>query len=165
MKNIFITICLLTFLIGCSKSDEEINTNSHNLQELGLTSENNIYPFYPDTTSVGLMDNRWYDWKNGDTLTVYRRDMVTDDSGDHLYYTFLVKHNQWIVPLNVKRISSDIYLNPPRLNQLMFNKPIVNFRLQKYEEGKDLACEITTPNGDYYLQNPLIDKMWIKLDD
>jgi hypothetical protein len=154
-KILFITILLIAF--GCSKSEEQENLNPHNLQNLGLSASNNIYPFYPDTTNVGLMDNRWYDWKNGDTLTVYRRDLVTDDSGDNIYYTFLVKNNEWIVPLRTKRTSSDAYADPPKLNQLMYDLPITNIKIQKYEEGYILACEIST--------GQLTDRMWIILND
>ncbi len=168
-KVLFITI--LSIVFGCSKSEEVENLNPHNLLELGLTP-NNIYPFWPDTSQF-LGSNQWYDSKNGDTLKIFRRDMVTDDSGDEIEYRFLIKPNQWIVPLNIKRVRYEATIDVDSLgnpivnpnNGLMYNKPLVNFSLQKYEEGKVLACEVTTPNGDYYLQNPLIDRMWIKLDD
>lgn len=154
IKKYYIIILCFAFIF-CSRDNE--NDNPHNLQDLGLTAANNIYPFYPNTWQSGLGDNQWYDYKSGDTLTVYRRDMVTDDSGDDLYYTFLVKNNEWIVPLRTKRISSDIYADPPRFQELMYDMPISNFKLQKYEEGKVLACEITT--------GQLIDRMWIVLND
>jgi hypothetical protein len=47
----------------------------------------------------------------------------------------------------------------------MFDKPIVNFRLQQYTENEVLACEIETPNGDYFLRSPLVDRMWVILND
>ncbi len=157
---------IIFVIISCSEdnSKEIIEINPHNLQNLGITESNNIYPLYPNTFQF-LGSNQWYDSKVGDTLIISRRDEVTDDSGDELVYKFLIKQGEWIVPLTVKRISNDIYLDPPRYNQLMFNKPIVNFRLQQYIENQTLACEIETPNGDYYLQQPLIDRMWINLDD
>jgi hypothetical protein len=96
---------------------------------------------------------------------VYRRDQVTEDSGDGIEYRFLIKTKQSIIPLNVKRISFDAHIEPQRLNQLMFDKPIVNFRLQQYTENEVLACEIETPNGDYFLRSPLVDRMWVILND
>lgn len=166
MKFQMCSIYILIFsIISCSKDDEVLNVVMLKQEtfELGLT-ENNYYPFWPDTFQY-LGSNQWYDYRRGDTLVVIRRDMVTDDSADELEYRFIIKTNNWILPLNVKRISFDAYILPPRFNQLMFNKPIVNFKLQKYEPNKILACEITTPNGDYYLNNNLVDRMWIKLDD
>lgn len=106
----------------------------------------------------------WFDYMSGDTLVVYRRDAITDDSGDDIIYTFLVKENS-ITPLNIKRISTDVHIEPQRIGQIMYNKPIINFRLQNYIKNEVLACEIETPNGDYYVQNTLIDKMWINLAD
>ena len=165
MKNIII-ISFAFISISCSKSDEvePVNTNPHNLQNLELSPSNNIYPFWPDTFQY-LGSNQWYDRKVGDTLIVSRRDQVTDDSADEIEYRFLITDHQWIVPLNVKRRSFDAHIEPPRFDQLMFDKPIVNFRLQQYTENQVLACEIETPNGSYDLNYPLIDKMWIKLND
>jgi hypothetical protein len=164
MKSI-ILISFAFIITSCSKNCEvvPVNSNSHNLQELGLSS-NNIYPRWPDTYQ-DLGDNQWFDRKIGDTLIVYRRDQVTDDSGDGIEYRFLIKTKQSIIPLNVKRISNDYYIEPQRLNQLMFDKPIVNFRLQQYTENEVLACEIETPNGDYFLRSPLVDRMWVILND
>lgn len=165
---------LLVIIISCSKSQdvEPMNSNSQNLQYIGLSASNNIYPFWPDTFQY-LGSNQWYDYKVGDTLIVRRRDEVTDDSGDEIEYRFLIKANEWIIPLNVKRIRFDAtfyvddlgnqILNPN--NGLKFDKQIVNFRLQQYSENQVLACEIETLNGSYGLNSTLIDKMWIKLDD
>jgi hypothetical protein len=166
MKNKILTAIILITTISCSKNEEAepINSNPHNLQNIGLSASTNIYPLYPNTWSAGLGDNQWYDSKVGDTLIVSRRADITDDSGDMLYYKFLVKNNNWIVPLNVTRVSTDAYIVPPRNNQLMINKPIVNFRLQQYIENQVLACEIETVDGNG-LNYPLVDRMWIKLND
>lgn len=168
LRNIlFFCLIFISILVGCSRNDDEIipaNTNPHNLQNLGLTAENNVYPNYPDTWQAGLMDNWWYDKKNGDTLIVYRRGVVYDDGGDWIYYKFLIKPKEWIVPLNTTRIMNDVYADPPMINFVMYNVPITNFKLQEYTENKVLACEVETPNGEFY-GIPLIDRMWVKLDD
>ena len=165
MKNIILfTVVFLTFSCSNNEEVEPANTNPHNLQNLELSQSNNSYPFWPDTFQY-LGSNQWYDIKVGDTLIISRRDQVTEDSADEIEYRFLIKTNQWIVPLNVKRRSFDAHIEPPRLDQLMFDKPITNFRLQQYIENQVLACEIETGNGDYFLQNPLIDRMWINLSN
>lgn len=163
MKNIFYLVTIVFSLMSCSKDENIAVANPNNFQNLGLTA-NNTYPFWPNTWSAGLGDNMWFDYMRGDTLVVYRRDAITDDSGDDIIYTFLVKENS-IAPLKVKRISTDVHIEPQRIGQIMYNKPIVNFRLQNYIKNKVLACEIETPNGDYYVQSTLIDKMWINLAD
>ena len=160
---------------SCCKSgddDEIINPNPHNIIDLGLNAQNNIYPFWPNTFQY-LGSNQWYDYKRGDTLIIYRRDEVTDDSGDDIEYRFLVKQNYWIKALNVKRIRYEATINVDSLgniitnpnNGLIFNKPIINFRIQQYTENQVLACEIETPNGDYFLSQTLVDKMYINLSD
>lgn len=158
--NYFIIVSILIF-ISCS--NEKDTDDTYKKENLGLT-EGNIYPEYPVTFQF-LGSNQWIDTKSGDTLKISRRDRVSDDSGDELVYTFLVKKDKPIVPLNVRRISFDAHIEPPRFGMLMFNKKITNFRLQEYIENKVLACEIVTPNGDYFLQNAITDRMWIKLDD
>lgn len=174
MKNKIICTILLLIIFSCSKNeqDELVNTNPHNLQDLGLSASNNIYPFWPDTFQY-LGSNQWYDYRIGDTLVVRRRDEVTEDSGDEIEYRFLVKTNEWIKPLNVRRIRYEATINvDAQGNQIInpdsglkFDKSIVNFRLQQYIENQVLACEIETQNGSYWLNYTLIDKMWVKLND
>lgn len=166
MKKLILSLVFIFIItLSCSKPNEEaINSNPHNLQQLGLTA-NNIYPFFPDTWSAGLGDNMWFNHKIGDTLIVFRRDEVYDDSGQWLYYKFLVKPNQWIVPLTIKRTVNDHYHIPIYNNYVAFDKPIVNFELQAYQENVLLACKITTPNGIFNSPGgTLIDKMWININ-
>lgn len=162
-------LCLAFVTISCSKSNDEpivpVSQNPHNLQNLGLSAANNIYPNYPDTSTLGLGDNRWYDQMAGDTLKIYRRAEVSDDSGDDIWYTFLVIKGQWIKPLKVKRIINDAYLVEPIINVVAYNKPIEVFKLQDYQEGKSLACQIETSNGLFWMPGTLIDKMWIDLSN
>ncbi|WP_395052630.1 hypothetical protein [Flavobacterium sp.] len=162
MKKITLYISCLLLLFSCSKTEEDklLNHNPNNLQYLGLT-ESNTFPFYPDTFQY-LGSNQWYDLKNGDTLIVSRRDAVTDDSGDEIEYRFLIKNCDYIIPLNVKRIHCDASSGVPCYT--VFNKQIDNFKLQQYIKNEILACQIETVNGNG-LNYPLIDKMWIKLDD
>ena len=168
MKNLILTL-LLTFIVAsCSKSNDEpivpVNQNPHNLQNLGLSAANNIYPNYPDVTNIGLGDNRWYHKTENNILTVWRRAEVTDDSGDYIYYTFMVKAGEWIVPLKVKRIVHDPYIAQPLINHVAYDKDIEVFKLQNYEEGKVLCCQIETSNGLFWgPPGTLIDKMWIDL--
>lgn len=165
MKKVSILITLF-MIFSCNKPEENevLNSNPHNLENLGLNSANNIYPNWPSTWSAGLGDNQWYDSVSGDILTISRRDQVTDDSGDWLFYTFQLKDG-WIYPLNVKRVSYDAHIIPARFAQTMFNKPIEIFRIQKYTINEVLACEIQTTNGVYELNQTLIDRMWINLND
>ena len=166
MKNLLILLFTASLIISCSKSSDEpilVNSNPHNLQNLGLKPENNIYPYYPDTSTIGLGDNIWSHTISGDTLKVYRRAEVSDDSGDGIWYTFLIKSNEWIVPLKVKRVVNDAYLAVPIIGLVAYDKPIEVFKLQGYEEKKYLACQIETSNGHFWGPGTLVDKMWIDL--
>ena len=162
MKKI-ILFTVIVFVISCSKNEEleAVNSNPHNLQNLGLSASNNIYPFWPDTYQY-LGSNQWFDYKHGDTLIVTRRDAVSDDSGDEIEYRFLVKNCNWILPLNIKRIHCDASSGVPCF--AVYNKQIINFRLQQYTANEILACEIETPNGNG-INLSLIDRMWINLAD
>ena len=165
MKNTFFTFIIAITFINCSNntSYDIANYNPRNLHDLGLTPENNKFPFYPFTATLGLGDNMWFHIIKGDTLTVYRRDNVSDDSGDDLKYTFLIKHCTRIKLLKVKRTVFDGYASPPILGLVAYDKTIENFKLQGFEEKKYLACQIETI--EIYNFRPIIlkDRMWIDL--
>ena len=163
MKNIFFTFIIAITFINCSNNTnyDIANYNPRNLYDLGLTPENNKFPFYPYTATLGLGDNMWFHSIKGDTLTVYRRDNVSDDSGDDLRYTFLVKHCTRIQPLKVKRTVYEAGL--PLINYVAYDKPIENFKLQGYEEKKYLACQIETLESNVIRPIILKDRMWIDL--
>ena len=166
MKKLLILLFTASIIISCSRSNDEpvvVNSNPHNLQNLGLKPENNKYPYYPTITTIGLGDNMWFHTIIGDTLKVFRRAEVSDDSGDDIIYTFLIKKNEWIVALKAKRIVTDAYMSPPILGLVAYDKPIEVFKLQGYEEKKYLACQIETSNGHFWRAGTLVDKMWIDL--
>ena len=164
MKNIFFTFMIAITFINCSNNTnyDIANYNPRNLHDLGLTPENNKFPYYPFTATLGLGDNMWFHIIKGDTLTVYRRDNVSDDSGDDLKYTFLIKHCTRIQPLKVKRTVTEGGTNPP-INYVAYNKLIDNFKLQGYEEKKYLACQIETLETYLFQPRVLKDRMWIDL--
>lgn len=86
---------------------------------------------------------------------------VSDDTGDDVYYTFLVKPDDHIRPLRMRWTSNDKYANPPRNNAVMIDCPIQNFRLQQYIENKLLVCETNLPILYYGVHYPMIDRMWV----
>lgn len=160
MKNLIKIIVLVILFGSCSKNDIPIESTGPKVENLGL-SPNNSFPYWPDTW-LFLDDNQWFHWQSGNILTVMRKDNVFDDGFDQIEYTFIVEKNKWIVPLNIKRIRCVVYLGIPFYT--VFDKPIVNFRVQAYEENKLLACTITTPLGNADQSSvPMLDKMWVDL--
>jgi hypothetical protein len=151
------------FAFGCSNNgDDQETLPPQQTFDLGITTSN-MYPNWPDTWSMGLGDNEWDNWKKGDTLYIHKRIGVSDDSGDDVYYTFLVKPRDHIRPLRIRWTSNDKYANPPRNNAVILDVPIQNFRLQQYIENNLLVCETNLPlyyNGVNY---PMIDRMWVEL--
>lgn len=160
MKNLIkITVLVLVF-ISCSKDRDIIEPNANKVENLGLTSDNS-FPYWPSTW-LFLDDNQWFHWQSGDILTVMRKDNVFDDAFDTIEYSFIVQKNKWIVPLRIRRIRSQPYSGIPYFT--VFDKPIVNFKVQAYEENNLLACTIETPFGDADQSTvPMLDKIWVDL--